>query len=170
MKHKIKGMTKKYFLELACYNIWANDIVHSWFEKINDQQWEQPLVSSFETIADTALHIAGAEAVWLDRLNNVESPVWLPAEFKGNKKAIGDVWKKASSSLEIFVEQFDETKMENSFRFKRINGEVQEMPYYQVLAHVFNHSSYHRGQLVTLLRQVGFTDVCSTDLLGFYRK
>ncbi len=163
-------MTKNYFLELARYNIWANNIVSSWFNRINDQQWEQPLVSSFENIAATALHIAGAETIWLERLNNVESPVWLPATFKGNKTEMVDVWKKASSSLEKFVGQFDETKMGNILRFTRLNGEVQEMPHYQVLAHVFNHSSYHRGQLVTLLRQVGFTEVGSTDLLAFYRK
>jgi len=41
---------------------------------------------------------------------------------------------------------------------------------YEILSHVFNHSTYHRGQLVTLFRQVGFTDVTSTDLLLYYRK
>ena len=163
-------MTKNYFLELAGYNTWANNIVHSWVDKINDQQWEQPLVSSFENIAATALHIAGAETIWLDRLNNVQLPVWLPAVFKGNKKEVMDLWKKASENLKTFIEQFDETKMENNVTFKRINGEVFEMPYYQVFGHVINHSSYHRGQLVTLLRQVGFTDVSSTDLTAFYRK
>lgn len=163
-------MTKNYFLELAGYNIWANNIVHSWFDKINDEQWEQSLVSSFENIAATALHIAGAETVWLERLNNVQSPVWLPAVFKGNKKEITDLWKKASENLKTFIEQFDESKIQSNLSFKRINGDAFEIPFYQVLTHVFNHTSYHRGQLVTLLRQVGFTDVGSTDLLGFYRK
>lgn len=163
-------MTKEYFLELAKYNLWANDIVHSWLDKISDEQWELPLVSSFESIAATALHIAGAETIWLDRLKNVESPIWLPAVFKGDKNAIIDIWKKASTGLKNFVEQLDESKMKNELSFKRINGESYVMQHYQVFAHVFNHSSYHRGQLVTLLRQVGFTGVESTDLLGFVRQ
>ena len=163
-------MTKKYFLELAEYNVWANDIVFSWFEKISDEQWNQRLVSSFENIADTALHVAGAETVWLERLNKVESPVWLPAVFKGNKNEVIQVWKKASAGLKFFVENFDEAKMESILRFTRLNGITYEMPHYQLLAHVFNHSTYHRGQLVTLLRQVGFTDVSSTDLSGFFSK
>jgi uncharacterized damage-inducible protein DinB len=163
-------MTKQYFLELAQYNIWANYIVHGWFEKINDEQWEQPVVSSFESIAATALHIAGAETIWLDRLNKAVSPVWLPAVFKGNKKDIMDLWKKASVGLKAFVENFDEAALTGVLSFKRINGEAYTMAYYQVFTHIFNHSSYHRGQLVTLLRQVGFTHVGSTDLLGFFRK
>jgi uncharacterized damage-inducible protein DinB len=39
-----------------------------------------------------------------------------------------------------------------------------------LFAHVVNHATYHRGQLVTMLRQVGFTDVSATDFLGFYKK
>ncbi len=66
-------MTKSYFIELADYNIWANDIVHSWFDKISDEQWEQPMVSSFKSIAETSVHTAGAEKIWLERLNQVEN-------------------------------------------------------------------------------------------------
>jgi len=161
-------MTQKYFLQLANYNIWANNIVHSWFENITGEQWNQKVVSSFENIADTALHVAGAETIWLERLNNVASPVWLPASFKGNKNEIINEWKKASEGLRVFVENFDETEMDSILKFKRLNGIAYELPYYHVLAHVFNHSTYHRGQLVTLLRQVGFTNVSSTDLSGFF--
>jgi len=163
-------MTKNYFIQLADYNIWANDIVHSWFGKITGEQWEQPVISSFDSIAATTLHIAGAETVWLDRLNNAAAPVWLPPIFKGSKTETLEVWNKASNKLKSFIENFDETKLQINLSFKRLNGDAYEMPHYQVFAHVFNHTSYHRGQLVTLLRQIGFTDIRSTDMLGFFRK
>jgi uncharacterized damage-inducible protein DinB len=41
---------------------------------------------------------------------------------------------------------------------------------YEMLAHVFNHNTYHRGQLITMLRQVGVTDLPQTDLIFFYRQ
>ena len=163
-------MTENYFIQLADYNIWANNIVHSWLEKITDEQWEQPVVSSFESIGATALHIAGAETIWLDRLNQVQAQVWLPSVFKGAKKDIQDLWKKSSLNLKSFIENFDGSKLQVNLCFKRLNGEAYEMPHYQLFAHVFNHSTYHRGQIVTMLRQVSFTDISSTDMLGFFRK
>lgn len=162
-------MTKNYFIELAGYNIWANGIACAWFEKISDTQWTQYITSSFNSIEATILHIAGAEQIWLDRMNKVDNPVWLPSVFKGSKDQHIALWKKCSEGLKNFVAGLDENHLNINLDFKRLNGDAYSMPYYQVLAHVFNHSTYHRGQLVTLLRQVGFTDVQATDLLGFYK-
>ena len=161
-------MTKNYFITLGDYNIWANDIVHLWFDKITEEQWEQPIVSSFPGLSATALHTAGAETIWLDRLNKVAEPRWLPAIIKGEKKDVQDAWRKSSAGLKSFIENFDETKLQDSVSFKRPDGNTYELQHYQIFTHVFNHSTYHRGQIVTMLRQAGFTDVKSTDLSTFF--
>ena len=163
-------MTKQYFAELAEFNVWANNIVLSWLNNINDEQWSKYVESSFNSIGETVLHIVSAESVWLERLNKVESPVWLQSSFKGTKDEIMALWKKTSTGLKKFVAGFNEASMMDKLVFKRLNGDRYEMPHYQVFAHIFNHSTYHRGQLVTMLRQVGYTNVGSTDMLVFYRK
>src|SRR6187397_1821046 len=101
-------MTKQYFLEVADYNIWANDIVLSWLNNITDEQWENHVVSSFNSIAETVLHITSAEKKWLDRLNKAESPVWLQSTFKGTRTAEIEFSKIASAGLKQFVEGFNE--------------------------------------------------------------
>src|SRR6266513_4574116 len=106
-------MTKSYFIQLADYNIWANDIVHSWFEKITDEQWQQHLVSSFNSIAATALHIVGAAQIWVQRMNR-EKEVWLPSVFNGSKDEHIILWKKTSANLKNFVESFDENDLQKS--------------------------------------------------------
>jgi uncharacterized damage-inducible protein DinB len=165
-------MTKSYFIQLAGYNVWANNIFCSWFEKISDEQWTQEVVSSFNSIQATTLHIAGAEHIWLQRMvkEKQENHVWLPSVFTGSKDEHIALWKKTSSALKDFVESFDENNLQKNLDFKRLNGDAYSMPYYELLPHIFNHSTYHRGQLVTMLRQVGFTDVEATDMLGFFRK
>jgi uncharacterized damage-inducible protein DinB len=163
-------MTKQYFIELASYNIWANNIVCGWLEKITDEQWKQPVISSFNSIQETVLHVVGAENVWTERMNDVAAPVWIPSVFKGTKDEHIALMTKTSEAVKNFVIAFDENRLQAKLFFKRLNGEENLMPFYQILSHMFNHASYHRGQLVTMLRQVGFTNVSSTDLSVFYKQ
>jgi len=149
--------------------VWANDIVCSWLEKISGDQWSKEVASSFNSIQETVLHIAAAEHIWFQRMNKEKDHVWLQSGFAGTKDEHMALWKKTSAALKHFVETFDEKDLPANLDFKRLNGDAYSMPYYELLAHVFNHSTYHRGQIVTMLRQVGFTNVESTDLLGFYR-
>jgi uncharacterized damage-inducible protein DinB len=164
-----KIMTKQYFIELAEYNRWANAIVCSWLEELTEAQWQQPIVSSFSSIQETVLHLIAAENVWLQRLERQENPVWLQSSYKGSKAEHISLWKEVSKKLKDFIFDMEEQTMRETLEFKRLNGDPYSMFHYQVLAHVFNHSTYHRGQLVTLLRQVGYTAVGSTDLLAFFR-
>lgn len=154
---------------MAAFNCWANDIVCGWLGQISEEQWQQELVSSFNSVSATVLHVAGAEKAWLERCQGQQQVVPLSKEFAGNKAELLARWQEIYGGLKTFVEQFEEDRLAANLVFKRFNGEENAMPYWQVFAHVFNHSTYHRGQLVTLLRQVGFTRVGSTDLLGFYR-
>jgi len=163
-------MTKNYFIQLSGYNVWANDIVCSCLEKISDNQWTQTVTSSFNSIRETTLHVAAAEHIWLQRMIKEPNQVWLQSTFTGTKDGHVALWKNTSAALRDFLESFDENNLQTNLDFKRLNGDAYSMPYYELLAHIFNHSTYHRGQLVTMLRQVGFNDVASTDLLGYYRE
>ncbi len=163
-------MTKEYFTDLAKYNRWANEKIISWCLAIDDSQWNQEIVSSFSSISKTVLHIVGAEQIWAERLENVENPVWLPAVFEGDKGDTIAAWRRSSDLLIQFTEMMQPSQLLENQSFKRINGEEFTQPVYEILSHVLNHSTYHRGQLVTMLRQVGFTDVSATDLLPYYTK
>ena len=162
-------MNKNYFIELSTYNVWANNEFRNWLLQLSQEQLKQPLVSSFNSIEATALHIVGAESVWLERLNQVQNWVWLPSIFKGTTDELLQLWEQSSEGLHQFVQNLPEEDFMAKVSFTNLKGDAIEMPYYKMLAHVFNHSTYHRGQLTTMLRQVGFTDVSSTDMINFYR-
>ncbi len=162
-------MNKKYFLELADYNIWANNIAIEWLNQINDEQWKQAITSSFSSIEQTAIHIAGAEKIWIDRWTNIQNPVFLTAEFKGTKNELIEIWRKSSADLKTFIEKYPEENYNQQLTFKRLNSEEYTMEFAQTYSHIINHSTFHRGQLVTMLRQTGFTKVSSTDLITYYR-
>ena len=163
-------MTPQYFSDIAKYNQWANTKVIGWMDQLTDEQWNQSLVSSFPSIAETVLHIVAAEQVWCDRLEKKENPIWLPDTFIGDRNSILRLWENSSQILIDFIVKIHEDHLQSPIHYKRINGEAFTQPVYEILSHVFNHSTYHRGQLVTMLRQVGFIDVSSMDLLLYYRK
>ena len=104
----------------------------------------------------------------MDRLNQSENPRLLAVIFKGSKKELQDQWKKTSAELKSFIEDFNETKMPKSVSFKRPDGNTYELAFHKIFAHVFSHSTYHRGQFVTMLRQAGFTDVHSIDMSTYF--
>ncbi len=160
-------MTKNYFLQLATYNIQANNIVHGWLESIDDKQWNREVISSFNSIKDTAIHVLSAENIWHERFTGVTPPTWLAKDFSGDKKTVIARWKQASNDLLKYIESLDDEALSQQFAYTRLNGDAFTKSLYNVVAHVFNHSSYHRGQLVTMLRQVGFVDVSSLDYLTF---
>ncbi|MBG9377101.1 DinB family protein [Panacibacter sp. DH6] len=161
-------MTKQYFKELAAFNLWANNIACGWLGQISDEQWNRHVTSSFNSIQETVLHILSAEKAWLQRFRN-ETVEWLQATYKGSREEHITLWKETSAQLKSFIDDFDEQALNTNLDFKRLNGVPYSMPYYQLFAHVVNHATYHRGQLVTMLRQVGFNEISSTDLLGYYR-
>ncbi len=161
-------MTKAYFIQLAAYNVWANDIFCGMLRKISDEQWLQKVRSSFDTIQETTLHIISAEKAWLQRFEG--KPVeWLQFTYKGSKEAHLALWKQTSADMKNFITGIDESKLEEILHYKRLNGEEKSTPFYVLFAHVFNHATYHRGQLTTMLREVGFTELQSTDLISFYK-
>lgn len=160
-------MNKNYFLELAQYNIWANQKMINWLSQISEEQWSQKLVGSFESIETTAIHTAGSEKLWFERLNNQAQP-FLSLTFDGNKNDLIEIWKNASENLKNYVFDVSEEDLQESFAYKSLKEDDFSRLKYQAIAHVFNHSTYHRGQLVNYLRQVGFIDVDTTDLIYFY--
>ncbi len=162
-------MTKEHLITLANYNIWANNIVKSWLLQIDEVQWNTTIVSSFDSIAKTCIHTAGAEKVWLERWQNKMDIEFLSNELIISKKDLLLIWENASKGILHFIEQIEAAYLSNSFSFTRGNGEVFSNKYNEAIVHVLNHSTYHRGQIVTMLRQVGFTNVSSTDMITFFK-
>ncbi|MFN8344551.1 MAG: DinB family protein [Spirosomataceae bacterium] len=160
-------MNKDYLLELAQYNVWANELMKSWLNELNETQWTQSLVGSFDSIAATVLHLAGAEKVWYERLNH-KAEEFLSVSFNGTKDDLLAIWTQATDHLQTYVSTVPESELETYFPYKNLKGEDLTLKRHQAIVHVFNHSTYHRGQLVNYLRQVGFTQVSSTDMSTFY--
>jgi len=160
-------MTKAFYLSLAAYNRWANGKAAAWLAEITDDQWQQTVASSFESVMQTAIHIASAQKIWVDFWKAESNPVYLSSCFTGTKSELIHLLLESSKNLQAFIENYPEENYTNSISFLYPDGRKGAMPFWQTVSHIINHSTYHRGQLVTLLRNVGYTNFSSTDLATY---
>jgi len=162
---------KELLLQYAEYNVWANKLTTDALLQLDENLADKEVVSSFSSIRATTYHTIGAEYIWLQRLQLVEHPIWLPDSFEGTFAAACNAWNNYSNELVKFASrQYDDRALEHVCAYNDRKGSPHKTPVYQILQHIFNHSTYHRGQLITMLRQVGATKIPGTDFIAFVKQ
>jgi len=157
---------KALLLEFGKYNQWANNRLIDVLIKLDDTIWEKEIVSSFPGLKKTILHIWSAENIWLQRLLLTENPVWVQDVFTGGNNELVTHWQKTSTDLTLFIEkQHNENAFTHILEFYDRSKKQHKTEVYKVLQHTFNHSNFHRGQLITMLRQLQITKLPSTDFI-----
>ena len=151
------------------YNEWANARIFAAAAQLNAEVFAEPRGSSFSSIRDTLAHIATSEWVWLRRWRG-ESPT-APPDWGSLPDADGLTGKlrEVESDRTAFLDALTDADLGTPLAYRNLKGEVYREPLGDQLAHLVNHSTYHRGQVATLFRQARAT-APSTDLIVFKRE
>lgn len=149
------------------YNRWANDRIASACAGLSSDDLHRDMRSSFPTVLGTLTHIAQAEWIWLERWNG-HSPGAPPAWSVADVPALQRHWTEVADAQRAFLSGLTSGDLQRSISYSNLKGEPFEGPLWQLLRHVVNHSTYHRGQVVTMLRQLGAA-APSTDLVLYFR-
>jgi uncharacterized damage-inducible protein DinB len=160
---------KELLLQYAQYNIWANKLVIDSMLQLDEAALDQEIVSSFPTLRRTVYHTWSAEQTWLERLQLAEQPVWMESIFSGSFSEACAGWQKSSEALLLFTDKQHDLSITHMTQYADRKGNPYKTPVYQILQHVFNHSTYHRGQMVTMMRQAGVVKIPGTDFILFSR-
>jgi uncharacterized damage-inducible protein DinB len=162
-------MTPQEMRVLYDYHAWANHRSLDAASALSAEQFVRPMGSSFGSVRDTLAHLYGAEWIWLERFQG-RSPSSLPdtTQFK-DLASLRERWTELEGRLLGFVRGLTQTDLDRVFEYKTLKYGVYSNPLCESLQHVVNHGSYHRGQVTTLLRQLGAQPI-ATDLMHFYRE
>ena len=162
-------MTPNEMALLYEFNAWANRRMLGAVAAVKQEDFLRPMGSSFDSLRDTAAHIYGAEWVWLERFQG-RSPGSLPdvAEFQ-DVASLRERWTELEARLLKFVGSLTQEDLNRVIEYKTLKFGAYSNPLWQSMQHVVNHGTYHRGQVTTLLRQLGAQPVL-TDLMHFYRE
>jgi len=160
-------MTPQEMLVLYEFNAWANRRMLGAVAAVKQEEFLRPMGSSFGSLRDTAAHIYGAEWVWLERFQG-RSPGSLPdgTEFQ-DVANLQKKWTELEGRLLGFVSSLTQEDLNRVLEYKTLKFGVYRNPLWQSMQHVVNHGTYHRGQVTTLLRQLGAKPEL-TDLMHYY--
>ncbi len=151
---------------LFTYGRWANGKVLDSAAPVTAEEFIREIGGSFGSLHKTFVHLYGADWVWLERWHG-RSPSSLPdGESLTTLGAIREHWEKVQEGHRAFIQTLTPARMADSVTYVNFAGQTWTYSLGDALMHVANHGTYHRGQIATLLRQLGHKPA-STDYLRY---
>jgi len=151
------------------YHYWARDRLLEALEPLTEDEYNEDLGSSFKSIRETATHTYAAEWAWYERWQGRSPTALIPADRFADLAALRAAWAESEKNIRTFVGALDDKGIERVLNYKLLSGADGASPIWQMVQHVVNHASYHRGQVTTMLRQLGAQPAKSMDMIAFYR-
>ena len=161
-------MDKSDVLELLNYNRWAKEKLIVSLEQVTQEDFEKDMHSSHGGIRGTLLHILFAVNAWSSRLKG-EAMVPLDNASLMTVNDFKIEWNRLEEKLMGLVDVLSEEDLRSRFEYQDTKGNRYSQPKMWALQQLFNHFTYHRGQIVAMQRQLGYKPA-NTDLIAFYRE
>jgi uncharacterized damage-inducible protein DinB len=150
--------------ELYGYNRWANARSLEAAAAVSTEDFTREVGGSFASLRGTLAHMYGAEWIWLQRWKGI-SPRQLPFSLEfPDVSSIRSRWQAVENERQVFLDALDPARLAEVLSYVNLQGQTFAYPLRRMLQHVVNHGTYHRGQITTLLRQLGAAPL-ATDLL-----
>src|SRR3954453_7747915 len=142
------------------YSAWATNRVLESITPLSAEELHRTLGNSYGGVHGTLTHIYKADAIWFDRLMGV--PTGDLAKY--NPSPDFAEWRPLLDGYVKWAEGLKPGEWDRVVNYRNVKGEGFAQPGWQIALHLVNHASYHRGQVTTLLRQLGHTPA-GTDLI-----
>ncbi len=162
-------MTSEEIRDLFKFNEWANKRFIDAVKNLSKEKYNVEIKSSFSSIRQTISHIAGSEWIWMQRLMGnkpIAPPDWFDTR---STETLSQKLKEVETDRNKYLSGLNDEELNKTLNYNLLSGKPQQNTIREILQHVINHSTYHRGQLATLFRQIDETPP-STDLILFYRE
>lgn len=158
-------------VQFATYNVWANHKMLFAIQQLEEPLWYKQTPSSFGSLFKTILHMWDAETIWWQRMRLNDRIVVPSAAFDPSLKDACNGLLHQSMQWEELIksEAMNEEAIASQLMYTNSRGESFQQPVWEVILHVFNHGTYHRGQLVTMMRAMGVNRIPATDFIVWGR-
>jgi uncharacterized damage-inducible protein DinB len=162
---------KTHFVMMAKYNAWANARLFRMSGTLRDELYRKEVGAYFKSLHGTLNHLLASDRIWMRRLTGVgEFPDKLDEILFDDLPSLRDARVAEDRRIIVFVGGLDEAAFEEVLDYRTLNGTPQRQLRREILAHLFNHETHHRGQAHAILTSLGVTEPDSLDLLIMQRE
>ena len=163
-------MTPSDLRELVDYNYWARDRIFEAVSALAAEQYSRAMGNSFSSVRETLVHVYSAEWVWLSRWQGVSPTAGLSPDQWPDLPSLVTSWTELEGRIRWVVGGVTDAGVGKVIEYKLLSGQPGKSPFGSMVQHVVTHGTYHRGQITTMLRQMGAPPPKSTDFITFVRE
>ena len=161
-------MNLQYTRTLYAYDRWANGQLLPAACKLTQEQFTRDLGSSFPSVRDTLVHIISSQWIWLQRWKGNSLKRHFDTATFPTCESIRSWLIEMENEESKFLDELTQEKLLAPLSYTNFEGKPFHEPLWQQMAHRVNHSTYHRGQVTTMLRQLGAKAV-QLDMIAYFR-
>lgn len=157
---------KAHFVMMAKYNAWANERLYRMATALPDRLYRQDVGAYFKSLHGTLNHLLTADRIWMRRLTGEgEHPTKLDAIVNDDLPSLTAARKKEDERVIQFANRISESNFEEMRDYQTLKGIPHRQTLAEILAHLFNHQTHHRGQAHAILTILGVANPEPFDLL-----
>lgn len=149
------------------YTEWANHLLLDAVAQLNEEQLHRDVQISHRSAFSTLVHMMAAEWIWLERWLGTSPRTMLSADSFANLDDIRVRWSEIEGTRRVFLEGLSDAVLNGDLNYTNTKDQAFSYPLVRVMQHVINHATLHRGQVVSIVRQMGGVPP-ATDLLFYF--
>ena len=161
-------MISSHFQILCDYNYWAHHQLWDAVLRLSEEEFTTSGTCFGISVHQQVLHTLGAEWLWMARLRGVSPTTKLTPAMLPDRDTIRVKWDEVEAEVRAYVENVRENQLSEIITYTTTQGEPQRNARWEILTHMFNHSTDHRSRIISMLKTLG-AEVPDLDLLLYFR-
>lgn len=150
------------------YSGWASQKLVDAAEQLTPEDRTRPMGVSHESLQKTLGHIYAADRAWYSRTVDPETSIPSLTDIHSMEVLTGE-WRDLQKKWEAWADSLTDEDLARVLEYRLRDGTESRTPVWQIVMHVVNHATLHRGQVMAMLRQLGVKPP-ATDLIFYYRE
>jgi uncharacterized damage-inducible protein DinB len=149
------------------YTAWASQRLLDSAAKLSEEELTRDFKTSDKNVLDTLVHVFGADRLWLTRIHGDSPTTFIHPEDRHLAVLVND-WPALQQRWKQWAAPLTDQDVQAKIAYRDMKGDPYQQPLWQIVLHVVNDGTHHRGQVSGFLRTMGHTPP-PLDLIAFYR-